>query len=69
MLRRREGPAPVHIPGGIVISVLALVACVALLATVSREAVRDVFDRVVIGFAIRAFVRWRPAGSTVRPGG
>jgi basic amino acid/polyamine antiporter, APA family len=57
VLRRREGPAPVHIPGGVVISVLALVACVALLATVSREAVRDVFIVLVIGFVIRAFVR------------
>ena len=37
VLRRREGVAPVHIRGGVVISVLALVACVALLATVSRD--------------------------------
>jgi APA family basic amino acid/polyamine antiporter len=69
VLRRREGVAPVHIRGGVVISVLALAACVALLATVSREAVRDVFIVLVIGFAIRGFVRWRAAGSRVRTGG
>jgi APA family basic amino acid/polyamine antiporter len=59
VLRRREGTAPVHIRGGVVISALALAACVALLATVSREAVRDVFIVLVVGFAIRGFVRWR----------
>ena len=69
VLRRREGPAPVQVPGGIVIAVLALASCVALLATVSRQAVRDVVIVVVIGFAIRALVRWRNARSTVRPGG
>lgn len=65
VLRRREGVAPVHIRGGVVISVLALAACVALLATVSREAVRDVFIVLVVGFLIRFFVRWR-AAATVR---
>ena len=69
VLRRREGPAPVQILGGIVIAVLSLAACVALLATVSRDAVRDVVIVVVIGFAIRALVRWRNDRSTVQPGG
>ena len=69
VLRRREGPAPVPIPGGAAISVLALAACVALIATQSWQAVRDVLIVVAVGFAIRALVRLRGAGRTVRPGG
>ena len=65
VLRRREGPAPVRIPGGVVIAVLALGACVALLATVSREAVRDVVIVLAIGLAIRALVRARAGRSRV----
>jgi amino acid transporter len=65
VLRRREGPAPVRIPGGVVIAVLALAACVALLATVSREAVRDVVIVLAVGLAIRGLVRTRAAGSRV----
>ena len=63
VLRRREGPAPVPVPGGVVVSVLALAACVALLATVSWQAVRDVIIVMLIGLAIRAAVRWRAAQS------
>lgn len=69
VLRRREGPAPVPVRGGVVVSVLALAACVALVATASFQAVRDVVIVVLIGFAIRALVRLRAAGSKVRPGG
>ncbi len=69
VLRRREGPAPVQVPGGIAIAVLSLAACVALLFTASRQAVRDVVIVILIGFAIRAVVRWRDGRSTVRPGG
>jgi amino acid transporter len=69
VLRRREGRAPVHIRGGVVIAALALAACAALLATVSWQAVRDVVIVLLIGLAIRAFVRRRRPGSTVRPGG
>jgi basic amino acid/polyamine antiporter, APA family len=69
VLRRREGPAPVQVRGGVIVSVLALTACVALVATASFQAVRDVIIVVLIGFAIRALVRWRRSGSTVRPGG
>lgn len=69
VLRRREGPAPVQVPWGIAIAVFSLAACVALLFTVSRQAVRDVVIVVLTGFAIRAIVRWRASRSTVRPGG
>ena len=61
VLRRREGPAPVPMPGGVVIAVLALAACVALFATSSVQALRDVAIVVAVGFAIRAVVR-RGAG-------
>jgi hypothetical protein len=53
------------VPGGVVISVLALAACVALFATSSVQALRDVAIVVAVGFAIRAFVRRRRAGSKV----
>lgn len=69
VLRRREGRAPVPVPGGVVISVLALAACVALIATQSWQSVRDVVIVVIVGFAIRTIVRWHTARSTVRPGG
>jgi basic amino acid/polyamine antiporter, APA family len=59
VLRRREGRAPVHIPGGGVFAVLALLACAAIVASASLQAVRDVVIVVVVGFAIRAAVRWR----------
>ncbi len=62
VLRRREGPAPVAIPGGTVVSVLALAACLALVATQSWQAVRDVAIVMIVGFVIRALVRRRTGG-------
>ncbi len=69
VLRRRQGPAPVPIPGGPAIAVLALAACAAIIATSTLTSVRDVVIVILIGFAIRAVVRWRDGRSTVRPGG
>ena len=69
VLRRRKGPAPVPVRGGVIVSVLALAACAAIVATASLEAVRDVVIVIVIGFMIRAAVRWRRTESTVPPGG
>jgi APA family basic amino acid/polyamine antiporter len=69
VLRRREGPAPLPVPGGVVISVLAIAACVVVVATQSWQAVRDVAIVTAIGLIVRAAVRWRPARSTVPPGG
>jgi amino acid transporter len=63
VLRRREGPAPVPIPGGTAVSVLALAACAALVATQSWQAVRDVLIVVAAGFLIRSLVRGRSAGA------
>jgi len=68
VLRRREGRAPVPVPGGFVISVLAVAACIALIATQSWHSMRDVVIVVIIGFVIRALVRWQAARSTVRFG-
>ncbi len=68
-LRRRDGPAPLQIPGGTIIAVLALASCVAIVTTASLQAVRDVALVLVVGFAIRACVRRFQAGSTVRAGG
>lgn len=57
VLRRREGPAPVAIPGGTAISVLAVAACAALIATQAWQSVRDVLIVLAAGLLIRAGVR------------
>ena len=59
VLRRREGPAPVTVPGGNVIAVLALLACVGIVTTATLASLRDVAIVMTAGFAIRALVRWR----------
>ncbi len=63
VLRRREGPAPVPIPGGQAIAVAALLCCGAIVFTTSWTAVRDVAIALAIGFAIRAWVRWQASRS------
>jgi amino acid transporter len=67
-LRRRDGPAPLPIPGGTVIAVLAIAACAALVATASWEAVRDVAIILAVGLVVRALVR-RGAGRRKIPAG
>jgi amino acid transporter len=64
-LRRRDGPAPLPIPGGTVIAVLAIAACLAIVATASWQAVRDVAIVLAVGLVIRAVVRRSAAGRTV----
>lgn len=66
VLRRREGPAPVPVPGGPVIAALALAACVAIVTTATLTSVRDVAIVIAIGFVIRALVRWRTAKGSSR---
>lgn len=61
-LRRTAGPAPVTVAGGVAIAWLALAGCVAIVATTSVAAVRDVAILLGAGFAIRAVTR-RRAGS------
>ena len=65
VLRRREGPAPVPVPGGTAIAVLALLACVAVVATQTWQSVRDVAIVLAAGLAIRALVRARAGRSKV----
>lgn len=59
VLRRREGPAPVTVPGGNVIAVLALIACAAIVTTATLTSVRDVAIVIAAGLVIRALVRRR----------
>lgn len=66
-LRRRAGPAPLAIPAGVPVSVLAIAACLALAALAQREQLRDVAIVLAAGFLIRAVVRAR-SGRTARPG-
>lgn len=65
-LRRRDGPAPLTIPGGPVIAALAIASCVAIVFTASWQAVRDVAIVVAAGFVIRSVVRAGDPGRTVR---
>jgi hypothetical protein len=46
------------VPGGVVISVLALVACAGIVLTTSWTAVRDVTIVLAVGLAIRAATRY-----------
>jgi amino acid transporter len=59
ILRRREGPAPVPMPGGGVIAWLAIAACLVMLATASLTAVRDVAIVLAVGLALRGLTRMR----------
>lgn len=59
VLRRREGPAPVTVRGGVVIAVLALLACAGIVVTTSWTAVRDVAIALAVGLLIRAATRYR----------
>lgn len=64
VLRRREGPAPVTVRGGIVVSVLALLACAGIVLTTSWTAVRDVAIALAVGLLIRAMSRYRAKQSS-----
>ena len=67
VLRRRDGPAPVAIPGGVVIAVLALLACAGIVLTTSWTAVRDVAIALAVGLALRAATRYRERKTAVAP--
>ena len=64
VLRRRQGSAPVPVPGGPVVAVIALAACVAIISTATLTSVRDVAIVIAIGFVIRAATRY---GARKRP--
>ena len=65
VLRRREGPAPVPMPGGVPIAIASLLCCAGIVLTTDWKAVRDVAIALVAGFLIRAVVRYRAVRSTV----
>ncbi len=65
VLRRREGPAPVPMPGGVTIAVASLLCCAGIVLTTDWKAVRDVAIALVAGFAIRAWVRWAAMRRTI----
>ena len=67
VLRRRDGPAPVAIPGGVVIAVLALLACASIVLTTSWTAVRDVAIALAVGLALRAATRYRERKTAIVP--
>jgi amino acid transporter len=62
VLRRREGPAPVIVRGGVVVAVLAIVACAGIVLTTSWTAVRDVTIVLAVGLAIRVATRYAASG-------
>jgi len=55
------------VAGGQAVAVAALLGCAAIVLTTTWTAVRDVAIALAVGLAIRAGVRWRAAGSKVRP--
>jgi amino acid transporter len=65
VLRRREGPAPLSIPGGPVIAVAALVCGAVIILSTSWIAARDVAIALLAGLAVRAWVQSRAKGSKV----
>jgi amino acid transporter len=56
-LRRREGPAPVPVKGGVLIAVASLIACGAIVLTTDWYAVRDVAIALAVGLVIRSLAR------------
>jgi amino acid transporter len=57
VLRRKEGAAPVTIPGGPAWATIALLCCLGLVATTTGTAVRDVCVALAAGWAVRWAVR------------
>ena len=57
VLRRRNGAAPVTIPGGSAWATIALLCCLGLLATTTGTAVRDVSIALAAGWVVRLGVR------------
>ena len=65
VLRRREGLAPVPMPGGVSIAIAALLCCAGIVLTTNWTAIRDVAIALAAGLAIRAGVRRGAAKSRV----
>jgi amino acid transporter len=61
VLRKQSGEAPVSIPFGQILAVLAVLLSLAVLATTSLVALRDVAIVLALGLALRMAVRRRNA--------
>jgi amino acid transporter len=59
VLRKQGGPAPVSIPFGQILAVLAVLLALGVLATTSLVALRDVAIVLALGLALRLIVRLR----------
>ena len=59
VLRRRDGPAPVAVPFGPALSVISILVATAAIVATAGTAIRDVTIAVVLGWALRAVVRYR----------
>lgn len=59
VLRRRQGPAPVPLRGGVAIAAIAIACCLAIVGSTSLTALRDVAASLLVGLALRAWVRRR----------
>jgi amino acid transporter len=67
VLRRREGPAPVPVPGGRWIAVASLLCCAAIVLTTSWTAVRDVAIALAVGLVIRSVSRYGTRSQAAAP--
>jgi APA family basic amino acid/polyamine antiporter len=56
-LRRRDGPAPLTIPAGPVLALIAVISCVVVLATTTGTALRDISIALAVGWTVRLGVR------------
>jgi amino acid transporter len=67
VLRRRDGPAPVSVPGGPLLAALALGSTAAALATTTGPALRDLSIALTVGFILRAVSTLRRPVDSMHP--
>jgi amino acid transporter len=60
LLLRRRGPAPLRVPGGPLLAVLAIAACALVMGTASADALRAVAVALLAGYLLR--ILWRRFG-------
>jgi len=63
VLRRRDGPAPVVVPWGPLLSVLSIVVATAAIIATAGTGTRDLAIAVALGWTLRAAVRYRRAAA------
>jgi amino acid transporter len=62
LVLRRRGPAPLVVPGGLALAVLAIASCALVMTTASAEALRAVGIALLAGYMLR--IAWRRFGVT-----